>query len=101
MSKAFKNQKYITRGIQSTFPIEIQLLLWNMIDSMKVTKKDYLQVFKFKIINKDENLIEIQHSQEKPKYINSINIVMSINESLTIFCIDDITHSTMLLAEEY
>ncbi len=101
MSKAFKNQKYITRGIQSTLPIEIQLLLWNMIDSMKVTKKDYLQVFKFKIINKDENLIEIQHSQEKPKYINSINIVMNINESLTIFCIDDITHSTMLLAEEY
>lgn len=101
MSKAFKNQKYITRGIQSTLPIEIQLLLWNMIDSMKVTKKDYLQVFKFKIINKDENLIEIQHSQEKPKYINSINIVMSINESFTIFCIDDITHSTMLLAEEY
>lgn len=101
MSKAFKNQKYITRGIQSTLPIEIQLLLWNMIDSMKVTKKDYLQVFKFKIINKDENLIEIQHSQEKPKYINSTNIVMNINESLTIFCIDDITHSTMLLAEEY
>ncbi|MGL5766359.1 MAG: DUF960 family protein [Sarcina sp.] len=101
MSKAFKNQKYITRGIQSTLPIEIQLLLWNMIDSMKVTKKDYLQVFKFKIINKDENLIEIQHSQEKPKYINSINVVMNINESLTIFCIDDITHSTMLLAEEY
>lgn len=101
MNKAFKNQKYITRGIQSTLPIEIQLLLWNMIDSMKVTKKDYLQVFKFKIINKDENLIEIQHSQEKPKYINSINIVMNINESLTIFCIDDITHSTMLLAEEY
>ena len=101
MSKAFKNQKYITRGIQSTLPIEIQLLLWNMSDSMKVTKKDYLQVFKFKIINKDENLIEIQHSQEKPKYINSINVVMNINESLTIFCIDDITHSTMLLAEEY
>lgn len=101
MNELFKNQKYATRGIQSALPLEIQLLLWNMIDSMKVTKKDYLQVFKFKIINKDENLIEIQHSQEKPKYINSINIVMNINESLTIFCIDDITHSTMLLAEEY
>lgn len=101
MSGLFKNKKYVTRGVQSTLPLEIQLLLWNMINDMKVSTKDYLQVFKFKIINKNKNLIEMQHSQEKPKYTNSINIVMNINDPLTIFCIDDVTHSTMLLSEEY
>lgn len=101
MNIPFKSTKYITRGIQSTLPFEIQLLLWNMIDVMNVEKKDYLQVFKFKIIDKNDHVVQIEHSQEEPKYKNTIEIILNITDDTTIFCIDDISYSTMLLAEEY
>lgn len=101
MNKPFKNNKYITKGIQTALPFEIQLLLWNMIDVMNVTKKDYLQVFKFKIIDKANQIVQIEHSQEKPKYKKYIEIKFNLDTDITIFCIDDISHSTMLLTEEY
>ncbi|MGL4670969.1 MAG: DUF960 family protein [Cetobacterium sp.] len=101
MNIPFKSTKYITRGIQSTLPFEIQLLLWNMIDVMNVEKKDYLQVFKFKIIDKNDHVVQIEHSQEEPKYKNTIEIILNITDDTTVFCIDDISYSTMLLAEEY
>ncbi|WP_407535827.1 DUF960 family protein [Cetobacterium somerae] len=101
MNKPFKNTKYITKGIQATLPFEIQLLLWNMIEVMNVKKKDYLQVFKFKIIDKDKRIVQIEHSQEEPKYKNTIELVFTSPIDTTIFCIDDISYSTMLLAEEY
>ncbi|MGL5639514.1 MAG: DUF960 family protein [Cetobacterium sp.] len=101
MNIPFKSTKYITRGIQSKLPFEIQLLLWNMIDVMNVEKKDYLQVFKFKIIDKNNHVVQIEHSQEEPKYKNTIEIILNITDDTTVFCIDDISYSTMLLAEEY
>lgn len=101
MNKPFKNTKYITKGIQTALPFEIQLLLWNMIDVMNVTKKDYLQVFKFKIIDKANQIVQIEHSQEKPQYKKYIEIKFNLDTDITIFCIDDISHSTMLLTEEY
>ena len=42
----FNNQRYVTRGITNTVPLVTQIILWDCIDSMKVERKDYLQVFK-------------------------------------------------------
>lgn len=42
----FNNKRYITRGVANEVPLELQILLWDMIDTMEVKEKDYLQVFK-------------------------------------------------------
>lgn len=40
----FKNAKYLTRGVQSEIPVELQLFMWSCIKS--VPEPDYLQIFR-------------------------------------------------------
>ena len=60
--------------------------------------KDYLQVFS---LSSDNGRQRIIHSQEIPEYQKEyvLNIGSPVTEK--IFVIDDQTHSTMLLANEY
>ena len=44
----FNNSRYLTKGINEEVPLNLQILLWSMIDSTLI-KKDYLQVFNIKI----------------------------------------------------
>ena len=96
----FDRKKFITRGVNATIPLSLQLLLWQMVDSVPAPK-DYLQVFKLSV--KDQKL-RIEHSQEQPEYKKEIDIQLSRDEmsiSAKLFVIDDGDHSTMLMAEEY
>ena len=95
--------RYITRGISEQVPLEIQLLMWNEVDKIvKNDEVDYLQVFEFSV--KDSH-IEMEHRQEEPEYKNIIYLkkVESYHglDKVKVFVIDDIDHSTMLLASEY
>ena len=54
-----------------------------------------------RLINKNSNLIEITHTQEQPKYKNTIQAVAVIERDMKIYVIDDGEHTTMLFAEEY
>ena len=96
----FDNSRYLTKGINKEVPLNLQALLWSMIDSTLI-KKDYLQVFKIKIINKNANLIEITHTQEQPKYKNTIQAVAVIERDLKIYVIDDGENMVMLQSNEY
>lgn len=93
----FSNPRYSTGGISETVTILTQIILWNCIDSMK-TEKDYLQVFK---LTADNHTQRITHSQEEPAYEHSFDFQTVEPITAKIFVIDDETHSTMLLAEEY
>lgn len=95
----FDNNRYLTKGINEEVPLNLQILLWSMIDTLLI-EKDYLQVFKIKIINKNANLIEIEHTQEQPNYKKTIQAVATIERDMKIFVIDD-GNTTMLFAEEY
>lgn len=99
----FDKVRYATSGLQAAIPETLQQILWNMIDTMNVEKKDYLQVFKLDvlIISNSLSLQKIIHSQELPEYkkISFIKCICPIKT--TIFVIDNETHSTMLLASEY
>ena len=100
----FENEKYITRGIENDIPVILQLFLWTLISQMKVKEKDYLQVFELCSDNSSgKPQQKVIHSQEQPKYKKEHTLLgiefPPINAK--IFCIDDISHSTMLLAEEY
>ena len=91
------NKRYLTCGVDSTIPLDIQLFLWGCVEKMP-EPKDYLQVFELKPVG---CLQSITHTSEEPEYrmeylFPSDN---SINEK--VYVIDDGDHSTMLLASEY
>ena len=96
----FNNPRYITKGVNNTVPFALQLLMWNMIDTMEISHKDYLQVFE---LSEENGKQKIVHRQEQPVYEKTYSLNMANASFLyaKIFVIDDKTHSTMLLASEY
>ena len=98
--------RYITRGINDELPVDIQVLLWLAIDSVRVATDDtldYLQVFTFKKAGDD--MLSIKHEQEQPPRVRVHHTKYKeeyrnfLNEK--VFIIDDGDHSTMLFASEY
>ena len=94
----FNNQKFLTRGIESEIPAWLVHLMWHMVLTMEVKEKDYLQVFKLVANGTNQ---QITHSQEEPSYERTFTFPTDEPITAKIFVIDDETHSTMLLAEEY
>ena len=95
-----KENRYITRGINEKIDLQLQILLWSLVDDLKV-EKDYLQVFK---LNRVGNFINIEHIQEVPEYKSFIKVNakdLEFNEEIKIYVIDSGVYSTMLLPEEY
>jgi ribosomal protein L35 len=100
-----KEKRYVTKGINNEVPFDIQLLMWDSIDELIESEHlaDYLQVFRFKV--NDSGKLEISHTQEQHvfKKVTEIKMKEEYNslEGVTIFVIDDITHCTALLSNEY
>ncbi len=96
----FNNKRFLTARIDSEIPLSLQCFLWNLIDTMLVSCKDYLQVFK---ITSKDNKLKIVHSQECPDYTKSyiIENCFSFPVNIKIFVIDSNDYSTMLFADEY
>lgn len=94
----FQNPKYLTHGVQCTLPAWLVLLLWSLIDRIPDDSRDYLQVFR---LQKTAASQHIAHSQEQPPYSYEMDVPCDDAVNAKIFVIDDQTHSTMLLAEEY
>ena len=95
-----KENRYITRGINEKIDLSLQILLWNLVDDLKV-EKDYLQVFKLSRVG---DIINIEHTQEVPEYKSFIKVNakdLVFKEEIKIYVIDSGVYSTMLLAEEY
>lgn len=97
-----KKERYITRAIADNLNIEIQVLLWGLIDRQQAQGDtlDYLQVFDLK---KEHNQQLIIHRQEEPKREREYTIVLRHGSpvNLTVWCIDDGSHQTMLLPGDY
>ncbi|MEC3822281.1 DUF960 family protein, partial [Clostridioides difficile] len=64
-----KENRYMTREIAENLPIEITILLWDLIDNLDI-EKDYLQIFEINPIGL--GVVEIVHRQEVPEYEASI-----------------------------
>ncbi|MDD4689409.1 MAG: DUF960 domain-containing protein [Eubacteriales bacterium] len=94
----FDNQHYATKGVCERIHPLLQVLLWDMIQELPVDR-DYLQVFS---LSENNGMQRIVHSQEEPEYTREYLINSGTPVFIgKIFVIDDQTHSTMLLAEEY
>ncbi len=99
----FQN-RYMTKGISSEIPFYLQNLMWIMVDSMEVEKKDYLQIFELSKIVADGKVFQkITHRQEQPEYKKTVTILANEKDIVEkkVYVIDDVSHCTMLLAEEY
>ena len=94
----FNNPRYATSGINSELPLLTQVILWGLIDTMEVVRKDYLQVFLLSVEDRQQRII---HEQEQPEYRKEYLFPSENPVTAKVFVIDDESHSTMLLAEEY
>ncbi|WP_455267933.1 DUF960 family protein [Ruminococcus sp.] len=98
----FNNSRYATRGVTERIPIELQIFMWSAIDTMQDKRKDYLQVFKLYVENVDGRSVQIvEHTQERPNYNEKFKLNAADPICEKVYVIDDESHSTMLLAEEY
>lgn len=93
----FNNQRYLTRGVQSEVPIELQLFMWSCIDGLP-EERDYFQVFKMESLN---GIQKITHFSEQPEYHKEYIIPIDTPITTKVYIIDSDDYSTMLLAEEY
>lgn len=98
-------ERFITSGIQSKVPKEVQFFLWQLIDESK-WEKDYLQIFELHK-NGSANKLIIVHHQEEPSQKQKVVLRFGdyIKETFSVppkvWVIDDGNHQTMLLPEEY
>lgn len=99
----FDKEKYISKRIKDKLPQELILILWNLIEEARQhTQLDYLQIFHLSKVTIDGiTMQKVTHLQEKPEYKNEAFLLCSHAINNKIYCIDDETHSTMLLANEY
>lgn len=90
-------KRYLTRGIDAEIPIELQILMWQAVDTMP-EPKDYLQVFN---LSEENGLQVIHHTSEQPAF--EMTYIITTDKPITakVYIIDDSAHCTMLLAKEY
>ena len=94
----FKNRRLITAGVDLKVNPLLQVYMWHLIDALP-EPKDYLQVF---TCTEYDGKQKITHTQEEPEYKQEYLICSDAPIFVgKIFVIDDESHSTMLLAEEY
>ena len=93
----FKNQRYLTSGVNASIPLELQLFLWSLIDQLP-PERDYLQVFQLEPMGQMQSII---HSSEQPPHRMTYVIQSDKPISAKLYAIDDGEHSTMLFASEY
>ena len=93
-----EKERYLTRGVDETIPVELQLFMWQAIDHMP-EPKDYLQIFTLSVENA---LQSIHHKSEQLEY-EVTYMLPTVESAVTakVYCIDSDTYCTMLLAEEY
>ena len=93
----FKNQLYITRGVQAEIPLELQFFMWECIDRLP-EERDYFQVFKLESFN---GIQKITHFSEQPEYHMEYLIPTDKPITAKVYIIDNYDYSTMLLSSEY
>ena len=85
--------------------LDMQLMLWSMIDKRKETgiEVDYLQVFELSIEPKDDIVVQkVIHRQESPQIIDIFYLPMIERPiAMKIWAMDNDEYCMMLLPEEY
>ncbi len=95
----FSNERYITREVSDRVPVEIQILMWNLVEEIE-GEKDYLQVFE--VIPNGSEFVEITHKQEIPETTSNYIVKnVGIETEMKLYIIDNGEYSTMMFSHEY
>ncbi len=104
----FDGPTYTTQGILQTLPMPVIWTIWGLILERKQNgaNLDYLQVFNLSrdTDNSEGNDFQIiEHTQEQPEHTATHRLSVAKSQVVTakVFVIDDTSHCTMLLADEY
>ena len=101
----FTSKRFVTRGITADVGLDIQLILWSMIDKRKQNgiEVDYLQVFQLSIEQKNGVSVQkVVHRQECPPVSDIYYLPMiETPRNITIWVIDSEEYCMMLLPNEY
>lgn len=92
----------MTRVIDEVLHVEIQNVLWNLIDEQRKRelKLDYLQVFELKSKHGKQHIIHRQEAPERRlKWIFELKHATPIEQA--IWCMDSDEYQMMLLASDY
>ena len=93
----FQNPHYLTRGVDTEIPLELQLFMWGCVYNLP-EERDYLQVFELEPL---DDMQRISHTSEQPEHHMEYIIPTEKPITAKLYIIDSIEYSTMLLAEEY
>lgn len=97
-----KSKRYMTRMIDEVVHVEIQKILWDLIDEQPKNdlELDYLQVFELKAQHGKQHIIHRQEVPEKEETsIVPLHSTQPINT--TIWCIDSRDYQMMFFPEDY
>ena len=102
----FTSERYATRGINNKLGLDLQLLLWMLIDKRKETgiEVDYLQVFELSVIQKNGVAVQsVIYRQECPPASDTYYFPLLAEEPIkgAVWAIDSNEYCMMLLPEEY
>ncbi|REB74250.1 hypothetical protein CP883_09705 [Cutibacterium acnes] len=94
--------RYATQQIASNVSVEIQVLLWRIIDSRRNNQEplDYLQVFH---LQRSGDRQRITNKQEQPPMEMVVKLELKESQPIdtTIWIVDDGFHCTMMFPNEY
>ena len=100
------NKRYITANCSSTIGIDLQIMLFGLIDERLAQKAevDYLQIFELSVDEVNGKKLQVVvHRQEQPEYKQRI-VLLHIEEPIDgqkIWVIDSGDYCTMLLPSDY
>ena len=95
----FTNERYLTREVADRVPIEMQMLMWNLVEEIEV-EKDYLKIFE--LIPNSSEFVEIVHKQEIPEFtFNYIVKNFGLEAKMKLYIIDNGDYSMMMFSHEY
>ena len=94
--------RYVTRQVASNVRIEIQTLLWSLIDKRTNNQEplDYLQVFH---LQRSGDIQRVLNKQEQPpmEIVTQLELKESQPIDTIIWVIDDGSHCIMLFPNDY
>lgn len=101
----FYGSRYLTRRITQELSLDMQIILWNLIDQINAAREfpiDYLQVFDLETATIGSfSGQKVTHRQENPDYCKTHFFRSDNPIKAKIFVIDDGPYATMLFADEY
>lgn len=105
-NRMFSTNRYVTRGVNEVVPLEVQQMLWSILEKRQERgdQLDYFQIFELSAEWVDEEpLQKVVNRQEQPFHeeVFYVDHTENLAIGVTVWIIDSGEYSTALLPEEY